>query len=73
MKVTATGNGVVIALSDIDINTLMKLAHPTSHSTRQVLETMTQVWSANFYEDAKTAIDILDEQDLDREAENAAA
>lgn len=73
MKVVATQDGVVIKLTDIDVNTLMKLAHPTPHTTRQVLETMVNIWSADFYQKAKSAIDVLDEDLLDREAENATA
>lgn len=68
MKVVATQDGVVIKLTDIDVGTLMKLAHDTPFSTRAVLETMVQVWSANFYEDTKSAIEIMDEQMLDKEA-----
>lgn len=62
MKITLTDTGkTVIELSEANIGTLMKTAHPSQFTTRQLLETMVQIWNANFEQDAADALDELEE------------
>lgn len=70
MKVIATQEGVLLKPTDTEKHVLVQYAQKTDYTARQILEVMAQIHGSNWEEDVKSAIEALDEEALDKEAEN---
>lgn len=71
MRVIPVQEGIAFVLTAMEQNRLIAVTKATEYTPRQVIECMAQIHSANFDDDVKAAIEALDEEALDIEAENA--
>ena len=62
MKIAVNTSGrVYLELTDGDLGTILKTAHPSKFTTRQLLDRMVGIWNANFEQDAHDALADLEE------------
>jgi hypothetical protein len=69
MKIVATQDGIAFVLTQMEQQRLTEITKLTDYTPRQVIECMAQIHASNFDEDVKAAIEALDEEALDTEAE----
>jgi hypothetical protein len=62
MKVVATSDGLSLVFTQMEQGRIMKAAHPTPFTTRQIVERLAACHSANLDSDLQDMIDTLTEE-----------